>query len=684
MKKVLMISTVLASALLANEAETLEKITVTTATKTQKSIEGVSASVEVITKDEIEKMGAQSLKDVIEHSPSFVMQYGRFPHPSSKSKSSISIRGVGANGTLILIDGKRISGETESPYEMDRIPASMIERIEVVKGSMSTLYGSDATGGVINIITKKSQDAQFVSFDIRGGINDKGDNETGSANMSYFGKKDKLGYAVYANMQSSRPYKESESYTQAVLNPANNNPIPTDVEFGKNGDADVTYRDDAKVYSMGAKLSYDFSQRLKAGMDINFFKEDREGVYIGVAKAPRPGSTPPAVLVANTPVKSVDDNQRIDGSVDVEYLASDELTTKFRAYNSYYKKRNETTPINFTGPVNRKFSANVDITGYEAVANYAGFAEHMLTFGADYRDEKRESAAVNPDPASEAFITKKVDYTSVYVQDEWQITDTLSAILGARYDDISNADSKATVKAGIVKNVSKMLNLRANYSEGYRAPDIAELYVVSPQPGKQPRYGAEVVIAGVKDAHTLKPEFVRSYEIGSNGRDGRFSYDIALFFNDIKDKIELELVNAQYYTSLNKSNVETMGAELSLGYRFSPEIDTKLNWLELRTEDKSTGRDLLFNPDRNIAASISYTPIPGVSTMFSARYVDEQYISATEKAEDYMLCNLNVSKEINKQVEFYGGVNNLFSEDVAKELGSNVGAFFYAGLRAQF
>lgn len=674
----------LSSQIIAEDNIELEGITVTTATRTQKSIDGVSASVEVITKEDIKKMGAQSFKDIVEHSPSFVMQYGRFPHPSSKSKSSISIRGIGANGTLILLDGKRLSGETESPYEMDRIPASMIERIEVVKGSMSTLYGSDATGGVINIITKKPQESQFASIDIRGGMNDEGDNETSSVNMSYFGKKDKLGYGFYASMQSSRPYKENENYTQSVLNPSNNDPIPTDTQFGNSGEAGVTYRDDAKVYNVGAKLSYKFSEKLKAGLDINFFKEDRKGVYLGAAKAPRAGSVPSVVLVTNTPVESVDDNRRVDGSIDLEYSISDDLSAKFRVYDSYYKKRNETTPINFTGPVNRKFSANVDITDYEATMNYAGIKEHFLTFGADYRREKRESSAINPNPSSEEFITKNINYTSLYIQDEWQIIDTLSAILGARYDDISNADSKTTLKAGLVKNISNMLNVRANYAEGYRAPDIAELYVVSPQPGKQPRYGAEVVIAGVKDAHTLKPEFVRSYEIGANGRDAKFNYDLALFFNDIEDKVELELVNNQYYTSVNKSSVETMGAELSLGYKFTPQIDTKFNWLELKTEDKATGKELLFNPRRNIAASIGYTPFSGLSTMFSVRHVGEQYISASQKADDYMICNVNVSKKVGKDIEVYGGVNNLFNEDTVKELGSNAGAFLYAGVRAQF
>ena len=101
----------------------------------------------LLSQKDIEKISATTLKDVLDKVPSINSQFGRF-HMQVLSKGAISIRGVGANGTLLLLDGKRLSGETESPYEMSRIPASIIERIEIVKGSMSTLYGSDAIGGL--------------------------------------------------------------------------------------------------------------------------------------------------------------------------------------------------------------------------------------------------------------------------------------------------------------------------------------------------------------------------------------------------------------------------------------------------------------------------------------------------------------------------------------------------------
>ena len=146
MKKLVLISAITSLALVQNSFanSSLEEVMVTTATKTEKNIEGVSASIIVITEEEIQKTGASTLDKILEKVPSINAQYGRFPHPSASSKASISLRGMGANGTLILVDGKRLSGETESPYEMTRITASMIERIEIVKGSMSTLYGSDA------------------------------------------------------------------------------------------------------------------------------------------------------------------------------------------------------------------------------------------------------------------------------------------------------------------------------------------------------------------------------------------------------------------------------------------------------------------------------------------------------------------------------------------------------------
>lgn len=123
------VSLLLLTSLNAAEPKVLE--TVTIATKSQKSVDGVAATVEVITQEEIEQLGSDSLKDILEKSAGIIVQYGTFPSASAKSKASVSIRGMSANGTLFLLDGRRLAGEVANPYDLDRIPASIVERIEI-------------------------------------------------------------------------------------------------------------------------------------------------------------------------------------------------------------------------------------------------------------------------------------------------------------------------------------------------------------------------------------------------------------------------------------------------------------------------------------------------------------------------------------------------------------------------
>jgi len=675
----------------AQEAIKLES-TIVTATKTEKELSGITASVDVITSAEIKMMGAATLKNIIEKTPGLTMQYGRFPHPSSKSKSAISIRGMGCNGTLMLIDGKRLGGESESPYEMDRIPADMIERIEIVKGPMSTLYGSDALGGVINIITKKpSKDKVHLGLNLRGGMNGSGDGENYNASFNARGTAGKLGYTFFASYNEANPYVERETYTSKALNPKNNQPIPTDDQQSKTGAIDVT-RDEAEVLNTGLSLDYDFTDALNAVVDFNYFQEDREGFYRGASKKPRPGQIPPAAMILDTPVKSVDDNERFDYGSSIGYKFTDVLTGRLRAYRSEYEKRNRSTAINFTAPVNKKFSADVDITGYEAETIWAVTNEHLLVSGAEYREVSRDSCAINPDPTSYEFVNDTHRFKALYLQDEWQITDTINAILGIRYDDISYADNEMTFKAGLIKNIFPLLRLRVNYAEGYRAPDTAELYVIAPSPGDVPRIGAEAVYGPKQTVHTLDPESLKSYELGIGGEKDRFSYSIAFFLNDAEDKIELERVDADhdgvddYQTYVNKTDVETKGVELEAGYNFGYGISANFGWLELDTEDKETGRDLLFNPERTLSLGLDYKVTDGLSFSLVTRHIGRQYKTETEKADSFTIVDVSFSKKLGagNNYELYGGVNNIFDEDVDKALGSNLGPFFFAGIRINY
>ena len=684
MKKLVLLSTITSFVLIQNSfANTaLEDVTVTTATKTEKNIDGVSASVIVITQKDIERISASTLKDVFEKIPSINAQFGRFPHPSSASKASVSIRGAGANGTLILIDGKRLSGETESPYELNRIPASMIERIETVKGSMSTLYGSDAIGGVINIITKKV-DKNSSTLDVKYGQNGHGEAKEKNVNFTTSGTKEDIKYKLFGSIIDTSSYSKNKSYTQVATNPTTGAVLVANPQNNISGTNKVTFSDDANVKNVGTRIEKNLNDNVTLGFDLNYLDENREGTYIGSAAFSGGG------LIKNTPVNSEDNNRRFDVSSDLKYQINDDLSGQTKVYRSYYKKRNETTPINFAGPVNTKFSANVTIDTIESNLTYVLNDSNIITTGLEFREETRDSSAINPVASSSDFITKKVQYKSLFIQDEIALTNSLNATMGARYDKISNADNKATIQIGLVQKLTENTNLRANYAQGYRAPDIAELYVVSPSYKDGKRFGSDVIFGPKTSAYELKPEQSQTFEIALSNRMDKLFSEIVLFNTKIDDKIELVSYgsgNAKYYTSENLDKVDIKGVELNLDYTLNDNADLNFNLTYLDTEDKSTNKELIFTPDLSASLGFNYKILSNVATNLSLRYLGEQYSDTqnTATTDDYTLVDVGVKYDVNKTLTLYTGIDNIFDTKIEEELGTNVGAYYFAGARINF
>ena len=684
MKKLVLLSTITSFVLIQNSfANTaLEDVTVTTATKTEKNIDGVSASVIVITQKDIERISASTLKDVFEKIPSINAQFGRFPHPSSASKASVSIRGAGANGTLILIDGKRLSGETEGPYELNRIPASMIERIETVKGSMSTLYGSDAIGGVINIITKKV-DKNSSTLDVKYGQNGHGEAKEKNVNFTTSGTKEDIKYKLFGSIIDTSSYSKNKSYTQVATNPTTGAVLVANPQNNISGTNKVTFSDDANVKNVGTRIEKNLNDNVSLGFDLNYLDENREGTYIGSAAFSGGG------LIKNTPVNSEDNNRRFDVSSDLKYQINDDLSGQTKVYRSYYKKRNETTPINFAGPVSTKFSANVTIDTIESNLTYVLNDSNIITTGLEFREETRDSSAINPVASSSDFITKKVQYKSLFIQDEIALTNSLNATMGARYDKISNADNKATIQIGLVQKLTENTNLRANYAQGYRAPDIAELYVVSPSYKDGKRFGSDVIFGPKTSAYELKPEQSQTFEIALSNRMDKLFSEIVLFNTKIDDKIELVSYgsgNAKYYTSENLDKVDIKGVELNLDYTLNDNADLNFNLTYLDTEDKSTNKELIFTPDLSASLGFNYKILSNVATNLSLRYLGEQYSDTqnTATTDDYTLVDVGVKYDVNKTLTLYTGIDNIFDTKIEEELGTNVGAYYFAGARINF
>ncbi|MDY0364568.1 MAG: TonB-dependent receptor [Arcobacteraceae bacterium] len=702
MKKSILISAITASVVFANDTIVLDEvITISSATKSEKSIDGVSASVEVITQKEIEKMGASTIKDIFSKTPGLNVQYGTFPSASSKSKGSITLRGMGAKGTLILIDGKRVGGEVANPYDLDRISANIIEKIEVVKGPMSTLYGADATGGIINIITKKPKSGEpQIGFGIRYGQSERGYDKNKNINFDIRGKEERLGYSAYINYNETTPYSQSEVadvYAQqgvgvivkpsAHVNPALSGALKDSYI------TDVTYREKSEVFSYGGRFEYDINDDLRAGFDINGMKEERDGRYIGYFHPTAYLAGGNQIPAYNVPVDSKDDNKRLDYGVDLEIMANEDLMIKLRAYQSRYKKRNTTTALYYAdmgygskeASANNGLDADVKITTYEAMANYVLNDDHFLTGGIENREEQRDATVFTQ---ANTLTRKSVDYKAYYLQDEWMIDDDLNLTFGARYDDISNAKSKATYKIGAVKNYSKEFNLRANYAQGYKTPDIRELYINKQTPAGVQR-GADLV------GYDLKPDFTQSYELGFRGSLDNLSYDLALFYNDIKDMIA-EVDKGAYRTFENLSKAKTYGSELSLEYQVSDDINTRFAYNELKTKNKQTSKDLEFNPNRVISAFVDIDLTNEFDMNLGARYIGNQYFQNTynrgtpaqttvdDKTGGFMTYDMGINYAYDQNITLYAGINNILDKKIDDVLGSGSGRYYFTGMRVNF
>ncbi len=202
--------------------------------------------------------------------------------------------------------------------------------------------------------------------------------------------------------------------------------------------------------------------------------------------------------------------------------------------------------------------------------------------------------------------------------------------------------------------------------------------------------GAQTVDARFgKVAYDLKAERTLSYEIGLSGRNKQFSYNFVVFQNDIKDKIQQINVNNRYYTFKNINDARTKGAELTVGYNITNAITTRLFWTELRTENKDSGKRLEFNPQRVLSLGFDVNITNNLNMGISATHIGEQYY--TEGGQDrttdaYSLTNLtaNYSFGDNNMFKVNAGINNVLNTKVHKRLGSNVGAYYFAGLTVKF
>ncbi|MDD5395060.1 MAG: TonB-dependent receptor [Thiothrix sp.] len=588
----------------AEEPDTLGEITVT-ATRNEIKTQKAPGSVTIITRKAIANKGGENVLEILRGTPGVSLQ-----GIGSGGRKTISLRGMESKHTLLLVDGKRLPASNDvvgpnTDYQYDWIPVEQIERIEVVRGPMSVLYGSDALGGVINIITRKpdkqwSGDAKLTSRSTDG--NSGGDGHDLELNLSG---------GVRENLQLSIGGQQSRRSAVAQ------------------NDTRLTAIEGRDKQQLSVKLDWQPTENQNIKLEHIAGQEERW------------------YDVKNTVAPKQYYQSHYD--LDRQHTALGwtgqigKTQASLRTYqNTLDVKNTASNGARATTPQNLK-----DIA-LEGSLGFTLSEKQHITLGAEKRTEKLENAGL---PGG----NDKTTLNALYAQDEIKLSKRTNLTLGIRQDKHEAFGNETSPRAAIVYTVTDNLTLKAGYGHGFHAPNIKQV---------SPNYEFNLGTYKVKSNPNLKPETNDTFDMGANYTRGKWNVDAALFDNKVKNLIDVATIAPNTYQYKNIAEARLQGGELSTRVKVSKNVDLTANYQYLDAKD-NTGQRLDKRPQHTVAAGVTWKR-NGWQTNLNAEYLSDQLrdISTTLTPNkvtlpSYTVWNVGTRKSINKHLEVGAGIENL-------------------------
>jgi hemoglobin/transferrin/lactoferrin receptor protein len=507
----------------------------------------VPLTVNVITAEDIEREPYTSISEVLAAQPGIELDMANVGRPGAPR---IGIRGDNNMRTLYVIDGvKAVDKDTADSVPL--IDLSQVERIEIIKGPASVLYGSEAIGGVINIITKKGGTKPF-GFSSRVVY----DSSTSSANIQS---------AIFGNYNGVN-YRVSGSGANVKNRKVPKNALP------QGESATSHYK--TRFYS--GQLGYDWGNH---SWSVQYEKFKNTAYYANGWSAYQ-GNT----IMWFGP----NDRDTIKSNLILRELSP--YLSKLTVAASYQIfERGMVSDFNnpAMGPVMWMKGTNYSKQKQTTISGQAEWTlgDHNLTTGFDYEYDDLQIGIYTErytpnlgDLISDGVVVQ--NNLGIYAQDEWSITDSFKATLGLRYSYISgkyksregvsfydnpkkdNSDSNVVGSLGLVYRALDSLALRAQYSQGYRYPTVRQLYTGTAGHGSSN-------ISSYPNPN-LKPETSDNIEIGMRFLNDAWDVDVAVFYSKAKNFIQnlAAADNNGVPTYINGPKAKTVGAEFSLNYSF--------------------------------------------------------------------------------------------------------------------
>lgn len=656
---------VLAQTAQQDGAHAVEDVVVT-ASGFEQRIEQAPASISLISGETIRSQRAGSLAEILSDVPG--VDVGA---PVGKTGGlTINMRGLGSDYTLILIDGRRQNsagsvtpngfGETSTSFLP---PVSSIERIEVVRGPVSTLYGSDAIGGVVNIITKKVGETWQGSVSANTTL--QGDDEFGNIyGGDFYANGPVVADVLGAALRGSYLSREQSALTYETVNG-----VTTPVAgFGRSST-------ESEIWTLGGRLSLNAHPDHDLWLDVDVSRQWYDNANGQLGTNTLAGGYANA-LEFNRDQALLAHNWRLGFGELQSTLSYSETSTDGRI-----------VPPGVPGAGTARTLETESLIFDTKLSSQ--WRNHTFTLGGQYWD-----ATMMDGVAPQQF---EFTQWALFAEDEWRFTDTLALTLGGRYDNHSTFGDHFSPRAYLVWNANENWTVKGGVSQGFKTPRLEQL-----APGIN-GFGGQGRIP-LLGSPGLTPETSTATEaaVFYDNRDN-FRASFTVFHNQFEDKIASgpALTNcafgvtaanyaagnynkvgctdvgffpssATFGQSVNIDEAVTRGAEASLRWGFAPDWTLNANYTYTESEQKSgsqAGLPLTDTPEHMLNARLAWQTTERFSTWIRGEYNSERYRgegAARVALGDYKafeLFHLGGSYEVNDRVTINAVIYNLFDKD---------------------
>ncbi|KAF7597843.1 MAG: TonB-dependent receptor [Candidatus Dactylopiibacterium carminicum] len=617
------------------ETATELKTIVVTASNREQELRDAPASIAVVTREDLEKKPLNDVAGILGGVEGVTL------NRNGNGVPTVQLRGLGAAYTLILIDGKRVNSTNAmfrgNDYDLGWIPVADIERIEVVRGPMSSLYGSDAIGGVVNIITRKvgktwagsvkqelvhAEDGEAgggmsTNFSLRGPL------VADTLGLSLSGGYDKrdADKAVNTSGQSGIPRRENR-YGSAKLNwtPAKDHEITTGYDYSLRDHDHFLLKREA--VSLGHKGRYSFGSS-----EVNFYADETRNKSGTVTGETNPNKA---------------NSEALDGKL--------------------------VLPVNF------------------------GFSQ-IVTLGGDVRRERlNDPKLLSGAPGSPGYGSDpeiSVQQHAFFLEDELELNDQLRLTLGNRYDNHEKFGGNNSPRAYLVYHALPGLTFKGGVARAFRAPTLLQN---SPQWGSVSCGSATTGCYIIGNAD-LEPETSTSREIGFQAEYGKWSGSVMAFHTDLKNMIDItsrtnNATLAPAYPNFvgwlndgrpifayqNIARVRSKGVETSLRGQITAQVGVRASYTYTDTKNFSGATPLaLINRPMHVANLTADWQInPRLSLAGNGRFNGNQYTTAPTansagiKKVDYATFDLSAAYRVDNLITLRGGVLNIDNSGVER------------------